>query len=55
MYGVNKLNVVTQVVEISAQFAPIDQWATFVAQGKRTSLMPVGDQHFYFFFDVPLS
>ncbi|WP_445115698.1 FAD-dependent urate hydroxylase HpxO [Acinetobacter sp. WZC-1] len=42
------------LVEISEQLAPPDQWTTFVAEGKRVSLMPVAGQRFYFFFDVPL-
>ena len=42
------------LVDISDQLAPADQWTTFVAEGKRASLMPVADNRFYFFFDVPL-
>ena len=42
------------LVEISADLAPADQWTTFVGEGKRASLMPVADNRFYFFFDVPL-
>lgn len=42
------------LVEIAPDLAPADQWTTFVAQGKRASLMPVAKQRFYFFFDVPL-
>ncbi|WP_335955533.1 FAD-dependent urate hydroxylase HpxO [Acinetobacter guillouiae] len=42
------------LVEISDKFAQADQWTTFVGEGKRVSLMPVADQRFYFFFDVPL-
>lgn len=42
------------LVEISANLAPADQWTTFVGEGKRVSLMPVADNRFYFFFDVPL-
>jgi FAD-dependent urate hydroxylase len=42
------------LVEISPEFAPADQWTTFVGEGKRVSLMPVADNRFYFFFDVPL-
>lgn len=42
------------LVEISDQFAQADQWTTFVGEGKRVSLMPVAEQRFYFFFDVPL-
>lgn len=43
------------LVEVSEQLAPADQWTTFVGEGKRASLMPVADQRFYFFFDVPLA
>lgn len=42
------------LVEISEELAPADQWTTFVAEGKRASLMPVANNRFYFFFDVPL-
>ncbi|CAK9886407.1 MAG: FAD-dependent urate hydroxylase [Candidatus Erwinia impunctatus] len=31
-----------------------DCWTTFVGEGKRVSLMPVAQDRFYFFFDVPL-
>ncbi|MEM6728939.1 MAG: FAD-dependent urate hydroxylase HpxO, partial [Pseudomonadota bacterium] len=34
--------------------APVDAWTTFVGEGKRASVMPVGGDRFYFFFDVPL-
>jgi len=42
------------LVEIDESIAPADQWTTFVGDGKRVSLMPVSDNRFYFFFDVPL-
>ena len=42
------------LVEVTADLAPADQWTTFVGQGKRVSLMPVAQNRFYFFFDVPL-
>lgn len=42
------------LVDISSELAPADQWTTFVGEGKRASLMPVADNRFYFFFDVPL-
>ena len=35
--------------------APVDQWTTFVGQGKRVSLMPIAGGRFYFFLDVPLA
>ncbi|QOW49785.1 MULTISPECIES: FAD-dependent urate hydroxylase HpxO [unclassified Acinetobacter] len=43
------------LVDISEEFAAADQWTTFVGEGKRVSLMPVADNRFYFFFDVPLA
>ena len=43
------------LVDISEEFAAVDQWTTFVGEGKRVSLMPVADNRFYFFFDVPLA
>lgn len=42
------------LVEISSDLAPADQWTTYVGEGKRASLMPVADNRFYFFLDVPL-
>lgn len=42
------------LVEISEDYAPADQWTTYVGEGKRVSLMPVADHRFYFFFDMPL-
>jgi FAD-dependent urate hydroxylase len=42
------------LVDICNELAPADQWTTFVGEGKRASLMPVADNRFYFFFDVPL-
>lgn len=42
------------LVDIATDLAPADQWTTFVGEGKRASLMPVADNRFYFFFDVPL-
>ncbi|MGK3141345.1 FAD-dependent urate hydroxylase HpxO [Pantoea sp. C2G6] len=42
------------LVTIDESIAPADQWTTFVGDGKRVSLMPVSNNRFYFFFDVPL-
>ena len=42
------------LVEIDESIAPADQWTTFVGDGQRVSLMPIADNRFYFFFDVPL-
>ncbi|MEZ3500353.1 FAD-dependent urate hydroxylase HpxO [Pantoea sp. KPR_PJ] len=42
------------LVTIDESLAPANQWTTFVGEGKRVSLMPVSQNRFYFFFDVPL-
>ena len=42
------------LIEIDPSLAPANQWTTFIGEGKRVSLMPVADNRFYFFFDVPL-
>ena len=42
------------LVEINEGLAPAQQWTTYIGEGKRVSLMPVADNRFYFFFDVPL-
>jgi FAD-dependent urate hydroxylase len=42
------------LVAADALIAPLDQWTTFVGEGKRVSVMPISEQRFYFFFDVPL-
>ncbi|WP_436916122.1 FAD-dependent urate hydroxylase HpxO [Acinetobacter gandensis] len=42
------------LVDVSDDYAAADQWTTFVCEGKRVSLMPVANNRFYFFFDVPL-
>lgn len=42
------------LVPIDPAFAPPSQWTTYVAEGKRVSLMPVAGDRFYFFFDVPM-
>lgn len=42
------------LVAIDPAIAPADQWTTYVGDGKRVSLMPIADNRFYFFFDVPL-
>lgn len=43
------------LVEIDEAIAPSNQWTTFVAQGKRASVMPISDNRFYFFFDAPIA
>ena len=42
------------LVDIDDQIAPAMQWTTYIGEGKRVSLMPVAQNRFYFFFDVPL-
>ncbi|MGB7417167.1 MAG: FAD-dependent urate hydroxylase HpxO [Thermosynechococcaceae cyanobacterium] len=42
------------LVPASADLAPVETWTTFVGEGKRASVMPVGGDRFYFFLDVPL-
>ncbi|MGV9746195.1 FAD-dependent urate hydroxylase HpxO [Rhodococcus zopfii] len=42
------------LVDIDETIAPATQWTTYVADGKRVSLMPIAGGRFYFFFDVPL-
>ncbi|WP_380178765.1 FAD-dependent urate hydroxylase HpxO [Kalamiella sp. sgz302252] len=42
------------LVALDESIAPAQQWTTFVGEGKRVSLMPVANNRFYFFFDVPL-
>jgi FAD-dependent urate hydroxylase len=43
------------LVQASADLAPKDTWVVYVGEYKRASLMPVGGDRFYFFFDVPLA
>lgn len=42
------------LVDIDEDIAPAQQWTTFVGEGKRVSVMPIANNRFYFFFDVPL-
>jgi FAD-dependent urate hydroxylase len=41
------------LVPIDPSVGPPDQWTTYVGEGKRVSVMPVANDRFYFFFDVP--
>ncbi|MDH2433705.1 FAD-dependent urate hydroxylase HpxO [Pokkaliibacter sp. MBI-7] len=41
-------------VPVSADLADAHEWKQFVGEHKRVSLMPMGNDEFYFFFDVPL-
>ncbi|AXH35014.1 FAD-dependent urate hydroxylase HpxO [Humibacter sp. BT305] len=41
------------LVPADPAIGPADQWTTYVADGKRCAVMPVADDRFYFFVDVP--
>ncbi|KUM44495.1 FAD-dependent urate hydroxylase HpxO [Pseudomonas sp. EpS/L25] len=41
-------------VRIAPDLADAHEWAQFVGDHQRVSLMPMGGDEFYFFFDVPL-
>jgi FAD-dependent urate hydroxylase len=43
------------LVPASADLSPNNTWVVYVGEHKRASMMPVGDNRFYFFFDVPLA
>ena len=43
------------LVAVSDRLAPKHSWVIYVGDGQRASLMPVGGDRFYFFFDVPLA
>lgn len=42
------------LIPSSLDLAPANTWVIYVGDHKRVSMMPVGDDRFYFFFDVPL-
>lgn len=42
------------LVPIDEAVAPAAHWTTFVGEGKRASVMPVGGDRFYTFFDIPM-
>lgn len=42
------------LVPASDDLAPKNSWDVYVGEHKRASMMPVGSDRFYFFFDVPL-
>ncbi len=42
------------IVPISKDLAPKNSWVIYVGEHKRASMMPIGGDRFYFFFDVPL-
>lgn len=41
------------LVAADERIGPPDQWTTYVGEGKRCAVMPVGGERFYFFVDVP--
>lgn len=41
------------LIAVDERIGPADQWTTYVADGKRCAVMPVADDRFYFFVDVP--
>lgn len=43
------------LVPASEELAPKNTWVIYVGECKRASMMPVGGERFYFFFDVPLA
>lgn len=42
------------LIPIADDLAPADTWVVYVGEHQRASMMPVGGDRFYFFFDVPL-
>ncbi|NMG05797.1 FAD-dependent urate hydroxylase HpxO [Brasilonema sp. UFV-L1] len=42
------------LISASENLAPKNSWVIYVGEHKRASMMPVGGDRFYFFFDVPL-
>ncbi len=42
------------LVPVSDDLAPKTSWVIYVGEHKRASLMPIADDRFYFFFDVPM-
>ena len=43
------------LVPATDDLAPPTSWVIYVGEHKRASLMPIADDRFYFFFDVPMS
>jgi len=41
------------LVAADERIGPLDQWTTYVGDGKRCAVMPVAGNRFYFFVDVP--
>lgn len=43
------------LVAASPDLAPDKTWVIYVGEHKRASMMPVGDNRYYFFFDLPVA
>lgn len=43
------------LVEADPEFTSKNNWAIYVGEGKRASMMPVGGDRFYFFFGCPMA
>ena len=41
------------LIPIDEAIGPANQWTTYVAEGRRCSVMPVAGDRFYFFVDIP--
>lgn len=41
------------LVAADERIGPLDQWTTYVGDGKRCAVMPIAGDRFYFFVDVP--
>ncbi|GAA1998735.1 FAD-dependent urate hydroxylase HpxO [Microbacterium ulmi] len=41
------------LVPVDSAIGPADHWTTYVAEGRRAAVMPVADDRFYFWFDIP--
>ncbi|MGF1566605.1 MAG: FAD-dependent urate hydroxylase HpxO [Nodosilinea sp.] len=42
------------LVAASPDLCPLDRWILYVGDSKRASMMPVGDNRFYYFFGAPM-
>ncbi|MFW0792595.1 FAD-dependent urate hydroxylase HpxO [Gordonia sp. CPCC 205515] len=42
------------LVAVDEKIGPATEWTTYVGDHRRVSVMPVADDRFYFFFDVPM-
>ncbi|MBD0023148.1 FAD-dependent urate hydroxylase HpxO [Gordonia pseudamarae] len=42
------------LVEVDEEIGAATEWTTYVGENRRVSVMPVSENRFYFFFDVPM-